>query len=523
MNRAAEPTKLRDWSASSQWAIASPHALSTEAGIEAFREGGNALDAALAAAASLTVTLPDNCALGGDLIALVHQPSGEVLAVNASGTAARGIDVDHLRRQHGQEMPLFGPDTVTVPGLLAGWEALWSMGAQRSWASLFEAAIEHARNGVPAARSTASELARSADRVSRDPGMRDVFFAAGEPLGYGERLHQPQLASTLETLATDGAREFYEGPTGASWLESVRAAGSSLRRHDLSSYRVEMTEPVRASHAGEEVVTAPPNSQGAVLLMTLQMVSDHDPLLDPLSGSAAVLARIFEAASDARARYLADPNFSDVPVREIVSANVATTHRRSHETRGSGDTVAVVTADGDGRAVSLIQSLFDSFGVGILDRSTGIIAHNRGAFFSLDPGSPNVLAPGKRPAHTLTPVMCFAGGGLRWVLGTMGGLAQTQILTHILLHLRRGMSLAEAVTAPRWTVGGIEAGSSQAPVQAEGRVPREALEALAADGWQLVPLPDFAFDAGEAQAIARDGDGRYSAASDPRSEGLALA
>jgi gamma-glutamyltranspeptidase/glutathione hydrolase len=182
----------------------------------------------------------------------------------------------------------------------------------------------------------------------------------------------------------------------------------------------------------------------------------------------------------------------------------------------------VVAADEEGRAVSLIQSVFDSFGAGILDPRTGIIAHNRGAFFSLDPASPNVLAPGKRPAHTLTPVMCLADRGLRSVLGTMGGLAQTQILTHVILHLRRGMSLAEALTAPRWTVGGIEAGSGQQQIQAEGRVPRYVLDALAADGWQIVRLPDFAFPAGQAQAVVRDRSGTYSAASDPRSEGLAV-
>jgi gamma-glutamyltranspeptidase len=520
MNR-AEPSESGGEGAPARWAIATPHVRSTEAGVEAFRQGGNAIDAALAAAASLTVTLPDNCALGGDLMALVHQPSGEMLAVNASGPAASAIDVDRLRREHGHEMPLFGPDTVTVPGLLAGWKALWSMGARRSWASLFEAAIEQAQDGVPMARSTAFELARVADRVSRDPGMRDIFFPAGTPLAYGELLRQPQLASTLETLAAAGTREFYDGQIGASWLESVRGVGSRLHAEDLSSYSAEVTEPLRASHDQEEVVTSPPNSQGALLLMTLRMVSG-DPLLDPLSTSASELARIFAQVADARARYLADPRFAPVPVDELVSARVPASPPPSRQLHGHGDTVAVVAADDEGRAVSLIQSVFDSFGTGILDPRTGIITHNRGAFFSLDPASPNVLAPGKRPAHTLTPVMCLADGGLRSVLGTMGGLAQTQILTHVILHLRRGESPAEALAAPRWTVGGIEAGSGQALIQAEGRVPPHVIDALAADGWELVRLPDFTYVAGEAQTIVRDRSGRYSAASDPRSEGLAV-
>jgi gamma-glutamyltranspeptidase len=207
-----------------------------------------------------------------------------------------------------------------------------------------------------------------------------------------------------------------------------------------------------------------------------------------------------------------------------VAASAATTGAgNGREAPAGGDTVAVVAADGEGRVVSLVQSLFDSFGAGVLDRRTGIIAHNRGRLFSLDPASPNVLAAGKRPAHTLTPAMGRADEGLRWALGTMGGLAQPQILTHVLLHLRRGMALRDALGAPRWTVGGGEAGGGRPPVQAEARVPPPALQALAAEGWPIVRLQDLALDAGVAQAIARSSAGAYSAASDPRTEGLALA
>jgi gamma-glutamyltranspeptidase len=508
----------------SPWALASPHALSTRAGGEAFRKGGNALDAALAAAASLTVTLPDSCALGGDLIALVHQPSGEVIAVNGSGPAARAVDVDRLRLEHGHTMPPFGAPTVTVPGLLAGWDLLWSLGARRPWAGVFESAIGQAREGVPAARSTASALARESRRLGADPGMKHVFFPAGKPLAHQEGLHQPQLAATLEAIATDGVRAFYAGPIGASWLETAAAFGSSLGADDLCSYQAELTEPLRARLGGEEVLTAPPNSQGALLLMSLRMLEERDPLLDPLSSDAAKLAEVFQAANGARARYLADPRFSDVPVDDIVAASAATTGAgNGREAPAGGDTVAVVTADGEGRVVSLVQSLFDSFGVGILDQRTGIIAHNRGRLFSLDPASPNVLAAGKRPAHTLTPAMGRADQGLRWALGTMGGLAQPQVLTHILLHLRRGMALRDALTAPRWTVGGLAAGRGRPPVQAEGRVSSPALHALAAQGWPIVRLQDFALDAGVAQAIVRNSSGAYSVASDPRTAGLALA
>ena len=506
----------------SKWAIATPHSLATEAGAEAFARGGNALDAALAAAASLTVVLPDNCSVGGDLIALVRDPSGETTVVNASGPAAIRTSAEDLRARHGREMPLFGAEAVTVPGLLGGWEALWERGARLPWASVFAAAIAQAREGVPTARSVAYALADQRARLSADAGMREVFCPDGRPLEADAALRQPRLADALEQIAAAGVRAFYAGDLGSSWLANLARAGSMLTADDLESFAPEITAALRATRHGQELLTAPPNSQGALLLMILGALED-DPLLDPLSANAPRLAAAFREATAARESFLADPRFSEGPSELVARAlgpgggapsNAPTAGLRP---AARGDTVAVVAADSEGRAVSLIQSLFFAFGAGILDPATGISAHNRGGFFSLEPSSPNAIEPGKRPAHTLMPVIVEERGSLRAVLGTMGGSAQPQILTHALLHVRRGLPCDSALAAPRWL---LTAGD-RAEVVAEPSVPAEAVSALRGAGWPTRTISPAQGDAGQAQLIVRGAGGSYEAASDPRSQGAA--
>ena len=507
--------------ADGSWAIATPHWLATDAGARAFESGGNALDAALAAATSLTVVLPDNCGLGGDLIALVRDPTGRSTVVNASGPAAERTSSDDLRRRHGAAMPVYGPDTVTVPGLLAGWEALWTHGARLPWADAFTVATAQARDGIPTARSVANALAEEARRIAADEGMRAVFYPDGQPLRPDAPLRQPRLAETLERVAADGARAFYAGELGRRWLAHMASRGSVLTGDDLASFEPEITSPLKATRGCQEILTAPPNSQGVLLLMILGALDAADPHLDPMSADAPRLAAAFDDAVRARQSYLADPRSSDSPselVTRILGGDTPTaasapTAPRAHR----GDTVAIVAADAEGRAVSLIQSLYYAFGAGILDPATGIIAHNRGSHFSLDPGSPNVIAPGKRPAHTLMPVLAEERGALRAVLGTMGGSAQPQILTHLLLHLRRGASCDSALGAPRWLVMPGEAGV----VAVEPAVPDEAVRALTAAGWARRVISASPPEAGQAQLIVAGRDGAYRAASDPRSQGAA--
>ncbi|MGI8333043.1 gamma-glutamyltransferase family protein [Actinomadura scrupuli] len=505
-------------------AIATPHVLATAAGQEAVRQGGNAVDAALAAAAVLTVVYPHNTALGGDLVALIRTPDGRIACVNATGPAPRGASLADVAARYG-EMPVTGPDTITVPGVAAGWAALHQAGAALAWRELFTRAIEHAA-ATPVVRGLAEAIADAADLVAADPGMREVFSPGGTPLAEGGTLRQEALAGTLAALAVEGVRTLYSGSLGERLTDGLRRLGSPLDMQDLRSYQAELTTPLSRTFHGHQIHTSPPNTQGVLLLQALGALAEQQ-VGDPLGADAGRLAAIFHHGILDRTRRLADPRFAEVDVAALldpdrlrdlaqVSSPVAATGH------ASGDTVAVVTADTDGLAVSLIQSLFHGFGAGILEPETGILMHNRGSFFSLSPGSPNALAPGKRPAHTLMPVMATRAERLAWVNGTMGGKGQPQIHTQLLLRLLGGATPAAAVAAPRWIVGGLEVGQREDTIALEADVTAQVRASLVATGAPLIKLPARSESTGHAQAIAVHPDGTLEAGSDPRADGGAV-
>jgi len=505
-------------------ALATPQEAATAAGRRAFEDGGNAFDACLAAAASLAVIYPDNCALGGDLIALVHRADGTRVVINASGPAARAVDVDALRRA-GDCMPVAGPDPITVPGLIGGLGELWACGAVLGWDRAFAAAIEQARDGVPVVPSLAESIAREAEALYIDPGCREVFLRGGAPLREGDLLRQPALAASLERLAAEGPETFYHGPLGRAVVAGLRARGSRLDLADLAGFVPERVAPVAARFGEVEVASAPANSQGFLMPSILAAAERLGDGLDPLGPDAGRLASIFRASLAVRERYLGDPLAVDPEVLAAAAeADLLGWLQASPRTppRGNGDTVAIVAADEEGNTVSLLQSLFHAFGAAVLDPATGILFHNRGSFFSLDPDSPNVIAPGKRPAHTLTPCTVFRDGRPQTVLATMGGSGQPQILTEILLRLGLGDDATAAVGAPRWVVGGLGAGDSADEVLLEEGVPAAARESLEDLGLPVTVLPDLDDSLGHSQLIVRVDDGRLTAASDPRSEGAAV-
>ncbi|MFG1704203.1 gamma-glutamyltransferase family protein [Nonomuraea sp. M3C6] len=507
-------------------AIASPHALATAAAGEAVRRGGNAIDAALAAAATLTVVYPHNTTVGGDLIALVRTPDGRITCVNASGPAPAGADPAAVAARHGDRMPVSGPDTITVPGAVAGWAALHRAGARLDWAEHFTAATGYAR-GVAVAPGLAVAIAEAAELIADDAGMRAVFSPGGTLLAEGETLRQEALGATLTALAAHGPEALYGGRVGELLAAGLRSLGSAVTLADLASYQAELTAPLCRAFRGRQVFTSPPNTHGFLLLQALGAVAEHEDAADPLGAGAGRLARIFHRGIGDRGRHLGDPRFATVDVDALLDPGYLrrlATEQAEPATSGraGGDTVAVVTADADGWAVSLIQSLFHSFGSGVLEPSTGILLHNRGSFFSLDPASPNMLAPGKRPAHTLMPVMVTEGDRLAWVTGTMGGKAQPQILTQVLLRLLAGASPAEAVAAPRWVVGGLEVGQPEDTISVEADAGPRTVAALATTGAPMIELPAGSEWVGHAHVVAMALDGRPVAESDPRSDGAAV-
>jgi gamma-glutamyltranspeptidase len=513
-------------------AIATPHTLATEAAADVIRSGGNAIDAALTAAFVLTVVYPHNTALGGDLIALVRQPDGTITTVNSSGPASRNVDLADFRARYGETMPVTGVDTITIPGAVAGLAAIHDLGASRDWSAHLTAAHDLAANGAPVAAGLAAAINEQLALVLQDPGLAALLAPGGAPLGEGDQLVQPALARSLRTLAEDGPSTLYGGQLGRILVTGLAALGSPLDVEDLARFSPRLEEPLSTSFGPWDVWTSGPNSQGFLLLEILGALEKLGPDCEPLGRDAGVLTELFRLATADRERHLADPEFMKLRATDLLASErllelargaVQGTESAARGVllgsgRPKGDTVAVVTADSEGRAVCLIQSVFHAFGAAILEPATGFVMHNRGSFFSLSPESVNQLGPERRPAHTLVPVMVTRGPNLAWVVGTMGGKAQPQILSQVLLRLFAGQTPGEAVAAPRWVVGGLEVDQVEEIAFVESPVDASARQGIGAR-LLIVDLPRHDETTGHAQAVAVLDDGSLVAASDPRSDG----
>lgn len=500
-------------------AVSTSHHLATRAGADALRSGGNAIDAAIAAAAALCVVYPNNVALGGDLVALVRDPAGGIRFVNATGRAARAEELAALRARHGEALPDRGIDTVTLPGGVRGWESLAALGARLTWPALLDAAVRYARDGHPVARSVAHAVRTERAALEADPGCREVFLPGGRALEEGERFRQPELARTLELLAEGGPAAFYRGELAERWVDGLGRLGSRISLDEVEAYRPVVEDPIRARFRDVEVITSPPNTQGFSLLRTLRAI-EAEALIDPLARDAHRLAEIFFENNRVRGAFLADPDVggpnSDALIggpslaREPVDARVA-----------SGDTVGLVAVSDDGWAVSLVQSVYWAFGAAVLEPATGVLFQNRGTSFSLDPAHPAAFAGGRRPPHTLMPVLVERDGGLAVAQATMGGQAQPQIHAHLLLRTLAGASAVEATSAPRWVVGAQDDGDTAATLTAEADVADVARHALGRTAFETKVVPPRDERLGHSNLIRVTASG-YDAASDPRSDGSAI-
>ena len=503
-------------------AISTSHHLATEAGAAVLEAGGNAIDAAITAAATLCVVYPNNVALGGDLVAIVRSPDGEIRFLNATGTAPSGQTLAALREKHGDALPLRGIDTVTVPGGIRGWQALHELGATREWHEHLAPAIGFAKLGFPNSRSVARELRAAQPEFSQDPGAREVFYPDGKPIAEGEQVVQPALARSLERLAAGGPDEFYSGELARTWVAGLERLGSKITLEDTAGYRPFWGEPIEREHRGMRVLTGPPNTSGFMLLRALGAIAAG--IEDPLGTGAGELARAFYESNLVRTAALSDPTFGGATGDELIAAT-APDRPISGDPKASGDTVGFSAVSADGWAVSFINSVYWDFGSYILEPDSGIIFQNRGTSFSLDPESPNSFEPGKRPRHTLMPVMVLEGDELRYVPATMGGAAQPQVHTHLLQRMLDGADPKEATHAPRWMVEEIT-GDTQASVMVEEDVPAVAKAAIEAAGFALISVPAYDEALGHSNVIRidRDSDGNigYTAASDPRSDGSAI-
>jgi gamma-glutamyltranspeptidase len=522
----ASPRSLQ---ARGRWGVASPHWMASRAGADVLRDGGNAVDAALASAAVLAVVLPNQCAIGGDLIALVGEPDGGTHVLNGSGRAPAGVDVEALRTR-GERLPVEGALTVTVPGLVDGWHELARRWGTRSLSSALAGAATLARDGAPVSAGLARDLAKESKRILADPGLSQVLAPGGALLREGQTLRQPRLASTLDLIADGGRDAFYAGEIATSLANRLRANGSAISADDFRIHTSTVEKPLTARFGDEEYVASGGNSPGGFFLAGLRAVESLGRQLDPLGPDAGLLALILARLSAIRDARLGDPaaapGLDPAAVEQLAKLAIAERIRPAAPPgpKPGGDTVAIVATDASGHWVSIIQSVFHAFGSGLLDPVTGVLLHNRGAAFDLTPGSAAVLAGGRRPPHTLMPVLIrdARSGRIVGARGTMGGRAQPQIHTHLALHLALGRTVRDAVGASRWLVGQMEAGATGTPaIRYEQGVPVPALQSLTATGLPLIVLSARDDGAGHAQVI-REGPAGLEVGTDPRADGTAL-
>lgn len=502
-------------------ALATPHAAATEAGVQAYRDGGTAIDAAIAAAAVLTVVYPHNVALGGDLIALVRSPDGDVVCVNASGWAGREGDVEALRATYGTTLPMRGPDAVTVPGGVRGWQTLRTLGSRLSWHRTLSPAADAAAAGVPVSQSLSGHLDHPENHdLYGTTDFDRVFRPNGPPLHAGDVLRQPALADTFRLLQEGGPDAFYAGPLADRTVEYLRSRGSRLTVDDFTEFVAEVAEPLRADFSGLTVLTSPPNTHGFLLLRALRSLGEAG-VADALGSGLGSLMEIFGQGNRLRATALADPRHAAVDVHALIN-DEPTAGPVPVVPAPGGDTVGISAVDSDGYAVSLIQSVYDAFGSGLIDPGTGILFHSRGRSFSLNELSPNVFAPRKRPLHTLMPTMTLKGGAVKHVLSTMGGQGQPQIIAQLLLRALQGSSAAEAVAAPRAAVGQQLNGVDAHTICAETDVDDAARTSLMQSGPAVEWVPPHSEGLGQSNVVFVGADRSLTAASDPRSDGSAV-
>lgn len=534
-------------------AVVAPHHLATEAGLATLRAGGTAVDAAIAANAALAVVMPDACGLGGDAFWLIWDAtSRRQVALNGSGRAPSGADAAALRDGGHRTMPLRGPATVTIPGAVRSWSDAHRRFGRLPAADVLAPAIELARGGFPAWWGFIATVERTAPLVEAALGAGAPFFAhfrpAGRPWRPGALVLRPALAGTLQTLARDGLDAFYDGSLGETQAEALRAAGVRCTADDFREHRSTWAEPIAAAYRGITVTSHPPNSSGVVALELLAILERLEPPRASAFGAAGVTDpgwahRGIEAAKLAMAdrdRHVTDPEAMTVGVAELLEpGRIARLAAQIDPNRAGrpapatnppgGGTAYLAAVDGDGNAVSLIQSNYLDFGSGIVDPVSGVHYQNRGSYFSLDPTHPNVLEPGRRTLHTLLPGMLFRdpAAGPWVVAGSMGGDAQPQIHAQLVSSLvDGGLDIGTAIAAPRWFAEPERHFAPPIEVRAEPRFEPGFLEALEALGHPVTRTAPFDALLGHQHAIELlDGgpgaaEGSVAAVTDPRSAGL---
>jgi len=523
-------------------AVSADHPLAAQAGLRVLQDGGNATDAIIAMAGVLAVTRPHMNGVGGDAFGIFYDgATGEVTALNASGRSGALATPAFFRAAGVGRVPSTGALSVSVPGAVAGWVDAHERFGTRPFAELLRPAIQYARNGFPVSKRLAMDFEEQGGSLN-DAG-RALYLPGGSAPPLGSLLRNEALANTLEAIALDGKSGFYRGEIAERLAAFLEGEGGHLRARDFATHESTWVEPLRSDYLGHTFVVMPPNTQGVTQLALMEMAKAH-PIQALGYNTVEYLHTLIELKKLAfadRDRWVADPEPVDVPVERLLDprylrgraalvdpdravedvrpgfgSSVTETHDQRDD---SGDTVYLTAVDRFGNAVSWIQSNFAGFGSGLLEPRTGVLLHNRGSLYTLEAGHPNQIAPGKRPYHTLSPMMALRDGRFAFTMGTPGGDSQTQSLLQVVHNmLLFDMTPQEAIEAPRFrSSGGLS-------VSIEDRAPGDVLAGLEALGHRLRVVEGWTATFGGVQMIVYDPvTGTLTAAADPRREAYSLA
>ncbi len=515
--------------------VTAPHHLAAEAGIDILRDGGNAIEAMVAAAAAIAAVYPHMNSIGGDGFWLIHVPGKTPVGIDACGAVGAEVDAEFYRSRGFSAVPARGPLAAnTVAGTLSGWDAALELSARLGGriplSRLLEAAIHYAEVGVPVTggqhRLTLEKLTELADV----PGFSGAFLHQGKPPAPGALFRQPRLAQTLRRLAKRGLDDFYRGKLARTVAADLARAGSPVTAKDLAAHRGQVVAPLCLAHGTGTVYNMPPPTQGLASLMLLGIFERLG--VAEAEGFAYVHGQV-ESAKQAflvRDRVVTDPAYVKTPPERFLESEVLNAAAAAIDPKkalfwpageGAGDTIWMGAVDAGGCAVSFIQSIYWEFGSGVVLEETGLQWQNRGSSFRLEEDALNRLLPGRKPFHTLNPALAKLSDGRVMVYGTMGGEGQPQ--TQAAVYTRYtvyGQGLQAAVTAPRWLLGRTW-GDETTSLKLESRFDLELIETLAAAGHEVESVAPFSDLMGHAGAVVHHPGGLMEGASDPRSDGRA--
>ncbi|MGA7411576.1 MAG: gamma-glutamyltransferase [Bryobacteraceae bacterium] len=534
---ASSPDQGRSMIVSNGGIVATPQFLASQAGARILEAGGNAVDAAIAANAVVGLTMPYVNGMGGDLFAIVYEAkTGKVYGLNSSGWTPKGLTIEYLKAHNIDKLDQHGVHTITVPGCVAGWDALRTRFGTMPFDKLLAPAIYYAENGFPLPERGARYWIGKA--FLEQPGYKETYMPGGVAPKLGDEFKNPALASSLRTVATKGRDGYYNGTLTETMVSFLRSQGGTHTVEDFATFQPEWVEPISTTYRGWTVYELPPNGQGIAALAMLNIMENF-PLADYGQNSAAALHVMIEAKKLAYAdmvHYVGDPKFGPVPVNEMLSKDLAAQRAKLIEmnkaachvvpsdlaqkltSRGS-ETIYMSTIDKDGNIVSLIQSNYGGYGTGMVAPGVGFSFHNRGAGFELTPGLPNSLAGHKRPLHTIIPAF-MSKGDIHIGFGIMGGWNQSQAHAQFVANVVDfGLNIQAALEAARFTKQTFEG----CDVEMEPRVSSAVREDLTRRGHVITLLEPFSYTVGQGEAVERDAKRKVNfAGSDPRCDGAAM-